>query len=464
MPCPHALDSVHVPFAPFAKILRRAGAILTALALSLQSLLIQPAPALAHVPDFPVPLGHFYTQARGQGSESLTGFTIADVDGIPFWSEYKRLGGIRSLGYPASRRFIWNGWAAQVVQKGIMVWHPEAAPARAQLAHVLDDLSSAGFDDWLREFKSIPAPFDPNEERDLDYAAVQTRRLKFLDGNAPVKQRFMAERNWLDLYGLPVSFDESEQAWVLRAQRVVFQYWKVDVPWARQGTVTIAHGGDLAKEAGLLPGDVLEPERPTVYRAENPEQPRRMVIPKLRIDAPVAIFGLDQLEKDGSLPAPKRAEEVAWYDYSGRAGEANNAVFAGHVDWLGRAAVFTRVKELVDGDQIILMGDGGTKFTYEVLGCNDVECHLPMSSRSDVDEFIGYSAFSHLTLITCEGQWDVIRKDYSHRRIVRARLVAVSTEKDDPLPVVAEPLPYDYWVFTADAPDLPRDAEGNPLR
>jgi hypothetical protein len=444
-----------------APITRALASLLTAASLFLTP---APAPALAHVPDFPIPLGHFYTQARGQSSDSLTGYPISDTDGIPFWSEYKRLGGIRTLGYPASKRFIWNGWAAQVVQNGILVWHPEAAPPRAQLAHVLDDLSSAGYDDWLREFKGVPAPFDPHEEDGMDFAAVQARRLKFLDGNPQIKQRFLAERAWQDVYGLPVSFDETDQAWVLRAQRVVFQYWKIDVPWARKGTVTIAHGGDLAKEAGMLPGDVLEPEVPTVYRAEKPEKPKRMQIPKLRIDAPIATFGLDTLGKDGSLPAPKTAQEVAWYDYSGRAGEANNAVFAGHVDWQGAAAVFARIKELVDGDKIILIGDGGTKYTYEVLGCNDVECHLPMSSRPDVDEFIGYSAFSHLTMITCEGQWDVIKKDYSHRRIVRARLVGVSNEKDAPLPIVAEPLPYDYWVFTADAPELPRDASGNPLR
>src|SRR5687768_4168154 len=443
--------------------LKPAASLLAALALSLHTFLT-PAPASAHVPDFPVPLGHFYTQARGQGSESLTGYTISDLDGIPFWSEYKRLGGIRSLGYPASRRFIWNGWAAQVVQKGILIWHPESSPPRAQLAHVLDDLSSAGFDDWLREFKGVPAPFDPSEERELDFEAVQVRRLKFLDGNPQVKQRFLAERNWLDLYGLPVSFDENEQAWVLRAQRVAFQHWKVDVPWARKGTITIAHGGDLAKEAGLLPGDVLEPEIPTVYRAEKPEAPKRMLIPKLRVDAPIETFGLDKLGKDGSLPAPARANDVAWYDYSGRAGEANNAVFAGHVDWQGGNAVFSRIKELVDGDQVVLVGDSGTRFTYEVLGCNDVECHLPMSSRPDVDEFIGFSAFSHLTMITCEGAWDNIKRDYSHRRIVRARLIGVSTDKQQPLPIVAEPLPYDFWVFTADAPELPRDTQGNPLR
>jgi sortase (surface protein transpeptidase) len=182
------------------------------------------------------------------------------------------------------------------------------------------------------------------------------------------------------------------------------------------------------------------------------------------MDAPIATFSLSQLNKDGTLPAPKTAGEVAWYDYSGRAGEANNAVFAGHVDWQGVPAVFARIKELVNGDQVMLVGEKGTRFTYEVLGCDDVECHLPLPSRPDVDEFIGYSSFSHLTMITCEGQWDVIKRDYSHRRIVRARLISISGEKGEPHDLVAEQLSYENWIYSADAANLPRQPDGSPVR
>ncbi|MDQ3703227.1 MAG: class F sortase, partial [Chloroflexota bacterium] len=352
---------------------RRLLALVASVALALQLVALGPAStARAHVPDYPVPNGHFFTQTSASGSDSLLGFAVSNADGVPLWEEYKRLGGIRSLGYPASKRFIWNGWVAQVVQRGILVWHPERS--RAELANVMDDLSAAGYDEWLRSTQGVPAPFDENEEAGLDFEAVKERRLRFLDGNPAVKQRFMAERNWQELYGLPVAFDESAQAWVLRTQRVAFQHWKVDVPWARKGTVTIAHGGDLAKEVGLLAPEFLLPEVPTVYRAESPEGPRRLLIPKLRVDAPIATFSLDDVDKDGALPAPKRAGDVAWYDYSGRAGEANNAVFAGHVDWSGAPAVFARIKELINGDQVVLVGESGTRFTYEVLGCDDVEC------------------------------------------------------------------------------------------
>jgi hypothetical protein len=43
----------------------------------------------------------------------------------------------------------------------------------------------------------------------------------------------------------------------------VFQLWKQDVPWAKAGTVTVALGGDIAKDAGVLPDQAaLEPGTP----------------------------------------------------------------------------------------------------------------------------------------------------------------------------------------------------------
>jgi len=54
--------------------------------------------------------------------------------------------------------------------------------------------------------------------------------------------------------GLPTSTVTDEgNHWAVRAQRVEFQLWKIDVPWAKAGVVTVALGGDTAKAAGILP-------------------------------------------------------------------------------------------------------------------------------------------------------------------------------------------------------------------
>jgi hypothetical protein len=48
----------------------------------------------------------------------------------------------------------------------------------------------------------------------------------------------------------------------LRLQRAVIQQWKENVPWARAGDVVVANGGDVGKEAGMYPSDVLGPVGP----------------------------------------------------------------------------------------------------------------------------------------------------------------------------------------------------------
>ena len=56
----------------------------------------------------------------------------------------------------------------------------------------------------------------------------------------------------------PPRAPDTGNALVIRTQRAVFQQWKVDVPWARAGQVTIANGGEIAKEEGLFPNSVIE--------------------------------------------------------------------------------------------------------------------------------------------------------------------------------------------------------------
>ena len=46
----------------------------------------------------------------------------------------------------------------------------------------------------------------------------------------------------------------------IRLQRAVLQQWKVAVPWANAGQVTIANGGAIGAEVGLFPAFALEPQ------------------------------------------------------------------------------------------------------------------------------------------------------------------------------------------------------------
>src|SRR5687768_13676477 len=55
---------------------------------------------------YDVPLGHFFPLNLTVNPDY--GFTVDDGGGVRFWTEYLRLDGLSTLGYPASRRYLWN--------------------------------------------------------------------------------------------------------------------------------------------------------------------------------------------------------------------------------------------------------------------------------------------------------------------------------------------------------------------
>ena len=70
-----------------------------------------PLPASAdQSADFVVSGGHFFSQTNQTTlGPRAGGFSIADSNSIPFWTYFNEHGGPDVLGYPVSRRFIWDG-------------------------------------------------------------------------------------------------------------------------------------------------------------------------------------------------------------------------------------------------------------------------------------------------------------------------------------------------------------------
>lgn len=200
--------------------------------------------------DWDVAGGHFYKQAGG--------YRVVDDGAARFWSEFNRLGGVDGLGYPASRRFTWDGFVVQVFQKAILQWRPEVG--QAYFVNVLDRLSATGKDDWLLVARMTPRPLDPSPDTGLPWPEVVARHQALLDRDPAIKATYFADPDPVGRFGLPMSAEDMGAAFVVRCQRAVLQRWKSDQPWARAGQVTVANGGDLAKEAEILPADALAPE------------------------------------------------------------------------------------------------------------------------------------------------------------------------------------------------------------
>ena len=180
------------------------------------------------------------TFGRGQ-SAVIFDYEVTNDDGIRFADEYERLGGVDTLGHPASYRFmLGDGFTYQVTQRALLQWRPEANSA--YLGNIFQMLEQAGLDDWLLREKGIPLPIK-DDGAGGDWNKAKEARLSWLT-NERIKAKYLANpnpgaiSNWsvnrsIELYGLPMSRPERFGPFISqRFQRVAFQLWVDEV--ARQ--------------------------------------------------------------------------------------------------------------------------------------------------------------------------------------------------------------------------------------
>ncbi len=215
--------------------------------------------------DFEIPGGHFFKQANKLGGAGDTGFAVLDDDEAKFWSEFRRLGGVQAVGYPISRRFRWAGFTVQAFQRGVLQWRPDSQ--QAMFVNVFDLMHDSNLDDWLVTNKSTPKPLDSSFDAGKDWATIVKSRRALLDAYPAIKARYNASPDPMTFFGLPTSnVVDNGNHYAVRLQRAVLQQWKVDVPWAKAGQVTVANGGDIGAQAGFYPATGFDVEAPTYTR------------------------------------------------------------------------------------------------------------------------------------------------------------------------------------------------------
>ena len=215
--------------------------------------------ATAAPQDWDVPGGHFFTQTGGGTGR---GYAVTDEGGVRFWSEFRRLGGVSSLGYPVSQRLEWDGFTVQVFQRAAFQWRPEVG--QVYLVNVFDRLHELGHDGYLKAARQTPPPKEWSDEQGLRWGEVMRKRLAVLDAWPALRAKYYSTvGDPVQMHGLPATdvVDEGNH-YAVRAQRSVLQQWKEDVPWARAGEVTVALGGDILKELGVLPAEAMVPGPP----------------------------------------------------------------------------------------------------------------------------------------------------------------------------------------------------------
>lgn len=164
-------------------------------------------------------------------------------------------------------------------------------------------------------------------------------------------------------------------------------------------------------------GPAVEPS-PTValYPPYTPPSPEaRLVIPHLGIEGPVVPVGVTG---EGEVESPTNGKDIGWYNLSPPPGSRGNSVLVGHVDYHGSTAVFWRLRELVPGDQIEYHDGNGGRATYRVEWVQSFP-----ANAAPLDVVFASTIEGKLTLITCEGLFDPVTRNYQHRLVVRATYV-----------------------------------------
>jgi LPXTG-site transpeptidase (sortase) family protein len=173
--------------------------------------------------------------------------------------------------------------------------------------------------------------------------------------------------------------------------------------------------GEMPSTGALRPGPVgQQPAQVTSHIATTPVTIR---ITAAQVDAEVESLDIT----NGVMANPTGPWVVSWYRQTSELGEGGNVVMAGHVDYWGVGpSVFYHLRDVKKGDRIQITGANKDVFTYavdwyQVIGMAEL-------TGGKIQELVGRTNNSVLTLITCGGDFDYATGEYLSRSVVRATL------------------------------------------
>jgi LPXTG-site transpeptidase (sortase) family protein len=149
-------------------------------------------------------------------------------------------------------------------------------------------------------------------------------------------------------------------------------------------------------------------------RGKQMPRPVRIVIPAIRVSAPVVPL---HLKRNHTLQVPRIWSQAGWFVGGPEPGETGAAVIAGHVDSKSGPAVFYRLRALRRGDVIKVVLKNGSTVRFVVRSTRRVpKKHFPTKL------VYGKTARPTLRLITCDGRFDRSTGHYVDNHLVFATL------------------------------------------
>ena len=214
--------------------------------------------------------GCLFTITGSDTPDPDDGYAVTNAHGAPFY-DFIRARGLQSIGYPISHRWASEAFTFQAFQKAILQWDP--GEGRMSYYNTLDALANRYPE---VELPNVPPHQVIETEGDGDFASVMRAHLALLDENAAIKERFLREPDWPDLYGLPISYQEQDVdghpqgLQLLRTQRTVFEIWNVAAPGVTVGQVNLQNIPDKVKRLDnvIIPNTAKAPRK-----ASDPDYP-----------------------------------------------------------------------------------------------------------------------------------------------------------------------------------------------
>ena len=218
--------------------------------------------------------GCLFTSTGGDTPDPNDGFAVTNANGVPMWDFVRGLNA-EAIGYPISQRWLEGPFTLQAFQKVILQWDP--ANQRMNFYNTLDVLAN--------RYPNVKLPNVPPHQvlasdAGADFETVKQHHVALLDANPTLKARFLGEPDWLNLYGLPIRYEERavdgnpQGLQLLRAQRAVFAIWNVPAPGTTPGEVVLQNLPDKVKQlVNVIVPDVTEvPLSPRQVGAFEPQQ------------------------------------------------------------------------------------------------------------------------------------------------------------------------------------------------
>ena len=218
--------------------------------------------------------GCLFTNTGSDTSDPNDGFAVTNADGVPMWDFVRELDA-GAVGYPISQRWLDGPFTLQAFQKVILQWDP--AQQRMNYYNTMDALANRY---PHIELPNVPAHQVLAADASADFETVKRNHLAILDANPAIEARFLGEPDWLNLFGLPIRYEEREVngnpqgLQLLRAQRAVFAIWNVPAPGTTLGEVLLQNVPDKVKQLGnvIVPDTTEAPITPKQADAFVPQQ------------------------------------------------------------------------------------------------------------------------------------------------------------------------------------------------